>query len=222
MNDSDLGTVVRESVAEVRSATPVDQIIGRGRGIRARRRIPQAAGAALTIAAGAAVLAVTTMSSGQPNPAAASHPAGAQLTAWTVAKQANGDIDITVNQLKDPAGLQATLRADGLPAVVSFAGPTMSASCQRYPASRGGQHSVVQFHGSGGITIDPSALPRGTGVFIFDRPGTGFPGNPAPAKAPSGTTPLEHPRSANPLLPTSATGGPLAVGLVYASQQCTG
>jgi hypothetical protein len=76
--------------------------------------------------------------------------------------------------------------------------------------------------GSGGITIDPSALPPGAGVFIFDRPGAGFPGNPTPAKAPSGTTPLEHPRAANPLRPMSATGGPLAVGLVYASQQCTG
>ena len=34
--------------------------------------------------------------------------------------QANGDIDVTINQLKDPAGLQATLRADGLPAIVIF------------------------------------------------------------------------------------------------------
>ena len=218
MNDSDLGIAVRESVAEVRSATPVDQIIGRGRRIRARRRTPQAAVAALTVAAGAA-LAVTTL---QPSGQAASHPGSVQLAAWTVARQANGDIDITVNQLKDPAGLQATLRAEGLPAIVSFTGPTLSAACQGYPASRGELRAVAQFHGSGGITIDPSALPPGAGVFIFDRPGAGFPGNPAPAKAPSGTTPLEHPRAADPLRPTSATGGPLAVGLVYASQQCTG
>ena len=65
MNDSDLGTAVRESAAEVRSATPVDQIIGRGRGIRARRRIPRAAAAALTVAAGAALAVTTLQPSGQ-------------------------------------------------------------------------------------------------------------------------------------------------------------
>ena len=222
MNDSDLGTAVRESAAEVRSATPVDQIIGRGRGIRARRRIPRAAAAALTVAAGAALAVTTLQPSGQAGNRAAGHPGSARLAAWTVARETNGDIDITVNQLKDPAGLQATLRADGLPAIVSFDGPPQSAACQGYPASRGELRDVAQFHGSGGITIDPSALPPGAGVFIFDRPGAGFPGNPAPAKAPSGTTPLEHPRAADPLRPTSATGGPLAVGLVYASQQCTG
>jgi len=230
MNDSDLGTAVLESVAEVRSATPVGQIIGRGRTIRARRRIPQAAGAALTVAAGAA-LAVTTISSGSSgwpspatasNPGSASNPSGARLTAWTVAKQANGDIHITVNQLKDPAGLQATLRADGLPAIVSFAGPALSTSCQEYPVSRGDLQSVAQFHGTGGITIHPSALPRGAGVFIFDRPGTGSPANPLPAKAPGGTPPLGHLRTARLAPPTLPTGGPLAVGLVYASQQCTG
>lgn len=222
MNDNELSTMVLDSVAHIHSATPVDQIIGRGRGIRTRRRIPQATVAALTVAAGA-VLALTTLQpSGQAGSQAAGHPGSVQLAAWTVARQANGDINITVNQLKDPAGLQATLRADGLPAIVSFTGPKLSAACQGYPASRAELRAVAQFHGSGGITVDPSALPAGAGVFIFDRPGAGFSVNPVPAKAPSGTTPLEHPRAANPLRPSSATGGPLAVGLVYASQQCTG
>ena len=45
----------------------------------------------------------------------------AQLTAWTVTRQADGNITITIRQLKDPAGLQATLRADGVPASVTFA-----------------------------------------------------------------------------------------------------
>jgi hypothetical protein len=218
MNDSDLGAAVRESVAGIRSATPVDQIIAHGRGIRARRRIPQAATAALTVAAGAA-LAVTAL---QPSGHAGNQPGSVQLAAWTVTRQANGDIEITVNQLMDPNGLQATLRADGLPATVSFDGPPLSAACQQYPASRDELSAVAQFQGTGGITIDPSALPSGTGVLIYDRPGTGFPSKPIPARAPSGSTPLEHPQGANPLKPTSATGGPLAVGLVYASQQCTG
>jgi hypothetical protein len=32
-----------------------------------------------------------------------------------VAKQANGDIKITIRELSDPSGLQSTLRADGVP-----------------------------------------------------------------------------------------------------------
>jgi hypothetical protein len=148
MNDSELRTVVRESVADIHSITPVAEIVNRGRAVRTRRRIPGVAGAALTVAAGAA-LAVTTLvpsghpglaSSGHPGLASSghpdSHPASVRLAAWTVAKQANGDIDVTINQLKDPAGLQATLRADGLPVTVSFSGPMLSASCQGYEASR--------------------------------------------------------------------------------------
>ena len=60
--------------------------------------------------------------------------------------------------------------------------------------------------------------PGGTGVAIFDEPGAGLP-------VPSGTTPTHgakppvHP-SIPPLL--TALGGPLAIGMVYASQQCTG
>lgn len=41
--------------------------------------------------------------------------------AWTVAKQADGNIHVTIRQLRDPAGLQRTLRADGVPAIVTFA-----------------------------------------------------------------------------------------------------
>jgi hypothetical protein len=76
--------------------------------------------------------------------------------------------------LKDPAGLQATLRADGLPATVSFSGPMLSASCQPYEASLSTLRDVAQFH-SDYLTIDPSALPSGAGVAIFDEPGTGLP-----------------------------------------------
>ena len=71
--------------------------------------------AAVVAGAAGAVLAGTMLASpSQPT---------AQLAAWTVAKQSNGDIRVTINQLRDPAGLQATLRADGLPVNVSFAGP---------------------------------------------------------------------------------------------------
>jgi hypothetical protein len=230
MNDTELSTMVRESVAGIRSATPVAQIISRGRAVRARRRVPGLAGV-LTLAAGIA-LAVTTLlpsghpaqlSSGHPGLAGAGHPgsrpARVRLAAWTVAEQPNGDIDVTISQLKDPAGLQAALRADGVPVNVSFSGSlALSASCQSYQAGTLNTLSdVTQIHGDE-LVIDPSALPRGTGLAIFDEPGAGQP-------VLSGTTPtLGGTPSARPSLPPllTALNGPLAVGLVYASPQCTG
>jgi hypothetical protein len=148
-----------------------------------------------------------------------SHPANVRLAAWTVAKQASGDIDVTINQLKDPAGLQATLRADGLPVSVSFSGPMLSASCQPYEASMSTLRAVGQFQ-SDGLTIDPSALPSGTGVAIFDEPGTGLDQHPSGTTPTHEGTPPTHPPLRGPLL--AGTNGPLAVSLVYASQQCTG
>ena len=223
MNDNELSTAVRESVADIHSATPVAEIISRGRAVRARRRIPGVAGA-LVVAAGTA-LAVTTLlpsghpgllPSGHPGSHPASDPVSVRLAAWTVVRQADGDIDVTVNQLKDPAGLQATLRADGLPVNVNFSGSMLSASCRPYHA--GTPSVVTQIHGDD-LVIYPSALPGGAGVAIFDEPGAGLP-------VPSGTTPTlgrtppTRPSLGGPLL--TGLNGPLAVGLVYATQQCTG
>ena len=222
MNDNELSTAVRESVADIYSATPVAQIVSRGRAVRARRRIPVVAGA-LTVAAGTALAVTTLLPGGQAGLSSgrvalpADHPASVTLAAWTVAKRANGDIDVTINQLKDPAGLQAALRADGLPVSVSFSGPPVGASCHQYIASRGTLRTVSQFHRDS-LTIDPSALPSGTGVAIFDEPGTGLSLHPSPAAAPRGAPPL-HPSTGSLL---TGLDGPLAIGLVYASPQCTG
>ena len=229
MNDSELSTAVLESVADIHSATPVDHIISRGRTVRARRRIPVAAGA-LTVAAGAA-LAVTTLAPGaQPGTASGhsglstatahgGHVSTVRLAAWTVTKETNGDIDVTINQLKDPAQLQATLRADGLPVNVSFSGAPYSASCQPYSPSMSALRAVAQIK-SDGLVIDPAALPIGTGMSIYDQAGTGLGKSPAgTAPTQAGTPPL-HPPLHGPLL--NGIDGPLAVSLVYASRQCTG
>jgi len=233
MNDTELGTALRDSVADIHAATPVEAILRHGRSLRARRRVPLAAGG-LAVVAGAAVAVTTAVTmlapAAQPAPAPSSHhglassgvasarpPARVELAAWTVARQPNGDIDITINQLKDPAGLQATLRADGLPVTVSFAGPIVGPACQGYAASLSTLRGVAQFHRDG-ITIDPSALPSGVGLAIFDEPGTGLPPHVSPAVATHGYPPL------HPLLGSLLRGldGPLAVGLVDASPQCTG
>jgi hypothetical protein len=221
MNDNELSTAVRESVADIHSATPVTQIISRGRALRARRRIPGVAGA-LTVAAGTALAATTLLPSGHPGLSSGhpgSHPVSVRLAAWTVAKLPNGDIDVTVNQLKDPAGLQAALRADGLPVTVSFSGRMVSGACQPYQASRSTLVSVAQFHRDY-LAINPSALPSGTGVGIFDESGTGLDHSPSGTTPTHAGTPPTHPTAGGPLL--TGINGPLAVTLVYASQQCTG
>jgi hypothetical protein len=139
----------------------------------------------------------------------AGHPGPAQLAAWTVAEQANGDIKVTIRELRHPAGLQATLRADGLPAAVSFSvsGPPVHPSCQAYPADKPLLGRVFRIHprhrGVRLLIIDPAALPSGAGVSIFDLP--------HPPPPPPGVKLHRY-------LRTPVIG----VGLVKASQQCTG
>jgi hypothetical protein len=158
MADDDLITMVREQRSNVHMDVPVAQIVGRGRVLRARRRIPGLAAGALAVAA-AAALAVTAL-------LPASHQAGpqppAQLAAWTVTKQADGTITVTVRQLRDPAGLQRKLRADGVPASVTFFGHQPRA-CHRYPPSEVLMAEVFGHQGPP-LVIHPKALPHGAGI----------------------------------------------------------
>jgi len=112
MTDDGLITTVQESFAAVHLDIPEDQVAGRGRALRARRRLPGLAAGALAVA-GAAALAVTALLP------AGGHP-GLRLAAWTVAKRADGSIRVTIREMRDPAGLQRELRADGVPAAVTF------------------------------------------------------------------------------------------------------
>jgi hypothetical protein len=187
MND-ELITTVRESFADVHSATPLEQILARSRTIRAHRRIPRLT-AALAVVAGATVLALTALA---PASHRAGHQPSAQLAAWTVVKRADGTVSVTIRELRDPAGLQRRLRADGIPASVTFFGHPPR-SCRRYPA--GGVLMTSVFSGRTVahhpvMVIHPSALPDGAGVAI--RP---------PAQQPITN---------------------VAIDLVYTSPQCTG
>jgi hypothetical protein len=158
MTDDDLITLVREQRSNVQMDIPVEQIVGRGRVLRARRRLPTVAAGALAVAA-AAVLAVTVL---QPAGRQGGRPLPAQLDAWTVTKQVNGTITVTVRQLRDPQGLQRTLRADGVPASVTFSG--YPRACQRYPKMSG--VLMAEVFGSHGppLVIHPKALPQGVGI----------------------------------------------------------
>jgi hypothetical protein len=223
MNDDEVITAVREQRDKVYSHTPVDQIISRGRAVRARRRVPRVA-AALGAAAAVAVAVSVALPASHPASQSrhpASHPLVARLAAWTVAKQANGDSKITIRELSDPSGLQSTLRADGVPANVSSS-TQFDPSCQPYPQTQALFTSIYHAQkgaGSGDtvLVIHPAALPSGAGIEIGasvdgragDRDLHQVAGNQTVHQ------PVHQvaPRAGNTVL---------RVGLVYASQQCTG
>ncbi len=214
MHDDDLITLVRESFTDLRTTTPVEQIMRRGHSVRARRRIPVLTGA-LAVVAGAA-LAVTTLLPGghQPTPQPSTLPT-ARLAAWTVTRQADGTIWVTVRELQNPAELQSQLRADGVPASVTLTGQENPA-CRPYPASLALRKRVLS------ITFDiiplqhqgppPSNSPPEPNLVLV------FHINPTALPAGIG---LQLATSYTPVRPGLATST-IRDGLVYASPQCTG
>jgi hypothetical protein len=180
------------------------------------------ASAGLVTAAAASAAVVTTALSLAGNPPG--HPAHTRLAAWTVAKLADGNISVTINQFKDPAGLQRKLRADGVPASVTFV-DQRNPACQRYP----------------GGTPRPAQEPTPLLKHVFPRPYQGFPGNLLPTTGPARTRKVTGPNtlpgssvaividpSALPgnagvqLATTSGAATLLVPRVVYASAQCTG
>jgi hypothetical protein len=188
-------------------------------------------GVGITAVAAAAVAAVLVGVTSSPAPShpAASHPAsgpGTRLAAWTVTRQANGDIEVSFfGELRDPAGLQRTLRADGVPASVTFIGqqdpacrvipgrvlngkPQQPAALNRVlfePPQKGPKpaHEKVSSQVDA-MVIHPSALPSGDGLQIAVMRGIPL--------GPSGPWPY-----------SKGSGHPVVeVGLVKASPQCTG
>ena len=195
MNDQDLMTMVAEPFAGLRMTTPLEAIAGRGRVLRRRRRLPALAGAAATTTAAVAVaVSVLLPASGPPVPTA--------LTAWTVTRAPDGMITVTVREFRDPAGLQATLRADGVPASVwSLARPNPACHAPTVAAGQalervysfppGSRHQDV-------VVIHPAALPPHTGVALgamWQHPGQVY---------------------------QRGTMTALTTGLVGTSKQCTG
>jgi hypothetical protein len=225
MNDDELIMALREQRGTIAMTTPVEQIIDRGRAVRARRRIPVVAatmgvatvGAATAVAVGVAPatghLAASPPAGSHPN---TSHPAsspGVQLAAWTVTRQADGTIQVTIREANDPAGLQRVLRADGIPASVTFFTGKANPACRAYPGAlglgsplsgnpfSGPLAKVVNFYPVSPqvvLVLHPAALPSGAGLQIST----------------SGIVTSGTPRGTRSLM--------LEVGLVKASPQCTG
>jgi hypothetical protein len=191
-----------------------DDVIRQGQR-RHRRSIVGRSFGALAVAGvvAAVVLAVTAL---VPSVRPTGHPPTAQLAAWTVVKQADGNISVTIRELKDPAGLQRTLRADGIPASVTLV-DQQNPSCQPYPGGTPRQ----------GVT---PLLKR-----VFPLPYENLSLAPPPAQATQGPPPTP-PSSSIVVIDPSALPGHAGVQIgispngralllpqvVYASPQCTG
>jgi hypothetical protein len=123
MNDPDVITAVKASYAAIHMDVPLDVIVRRGRRLRARRRLPGLAGAAVTVAALALAVAALIPGSGR-----ATAPGGStgteRLAAWTVVRQQGGSVKVILRgaHIRDVAGLQDKLRSDGIPARVAHIG----------------------------------------------------------------------------------------------------
>jgi hypothetical protein len=165
ISDSDILRAVSDSVSAIPAASrpPLAQIRHRS---RVQRRRWQLSAAGALVAAGAAAAVTVAMP--------ASHQPQVRLDAWTVSMQADGNIQVTINQLQDPSGLQSTLRADGVAASVTFG--HQNPACQHYPQSGPellkqvlGIPAPGQYHGQAGayvFDVNPSALPSGAGAAI--------------------------------------------------------
>jgi hypothetical protein len=181
MNDDEVITVVREQRDQVRSRTSVDQVISRGRTVRARRRIPGAVSGLAVVTAAAVVLGL-----GVSGAFSSARGTGTIRTAaFTLVEHANGTATLTIHlhELIDAAALQNDLQQDGIPALV-----TSGSFCSSHPAPAGfsrvvsvspylrqlgpGKHQLPAHFFT--ITFHPVAMPAGTelsfGVF---QPGPG-------------------------------------------------
>jgi hypothetical protein len=172
---SDLTSELQQMAADAaRQARPLAaaDVIRRG-DRRHRRSITRLSlgGLSVTGAIAAVIVGVIAL---LPASHQASRQPGAQLAAWTVVKQA-GNVYVTIRQFRDPAGLQTRLRADGVPASVTFTGQ-QNPACQPYPYRPGLLQKVIsaRHEGQSHLTIiHLSALPSGAGLrFVSSIHGT--------------------------------------------------
>jgi hypothetical protein len=187
MNDTALSAAVRSHLTEVHDSLstvhldiPASEIVARARKRRVRRRQSALAGAA-----GIAACAALAVAALLPGSGTGSSTGQARLAAWTVAKQPDGSVMVTLHAVRDPARLQQTLRADGIPAKVSVNRQEVENSldvpgCHVYPlgppdgALGGTPEALWQrvFYGphtnvrSYTFWVYPSAIPYGRGVVI--------------------------------------------------------
>ena len=184
MNDAEVITSVKASYAGIHMDVPLEDVVRRGRRVRAQRRLPRLAGAAGTVVALA--LAVAALVPGSGGTTAPGGSTGTErLAAWTVVSQQDGSVRVALRgaDIRDVAGLQDKLRSDGIPARVTRIGygrsPLTVRGCQVFgdwSAAPGGVsyalwHKIFYGPHTGqqsnrAFWVYPSAIPRGLGVLV--------------------------------------------------------
>jgi hypothetical protein len=142
---------------------------GPARRFLARRRPAVLAAGVLAAATGAAIVVPAVLPGGA---------SGSFVTpAWAVHRKPDGTVTVTINKtLRDQAGLQRALRADGVPAYVRPGRCTWEPQgglkqarqdwkALDYPAPGNNDRNFSE------IVIHPAAIPSGDAVFIAGSPG---------------------------------------------------
>lgn len=166
MDDQDLLAAVREDFAGVRMNTAAETILTDGGSLRRKRNRRRVYGAGVTALAAVAAISGVTLASGT---SGASGTQDAQLTAWTVQKDADGTIDVTIHDLLNLTGLQQKLAADGSPAeVVSDA--HYPAGCVDHQAMKADMASVITngpaVPNGYAFVIHPAGIPSGSKLLL--------------------------------------------------------
>jgi hypothetical protein len=166
MDDQDLLAAVREDFAGVRMNTAAETILTDGGSLRRKRNRRRVYGAGVTALAAVAAISGVTLASGT---SGASGTQDAQLTAWTVQKEADGTIDVTIHDLLNLTGLQQKLAADGAPAeVVSDA--HYPAACVDHQAMKADMASVITngpaVPNGYAFVIHPAGIPSGSKLLL--------------------------------------------------------
>jgi hypothetical protein len=162
MDDNDLLAAVREDFAGIRMNTQAGAILAGGGSLRRRRRLAYGTGA--TALAAAAAISAAWLAPGSSG--TTSH---AELTAWTVQKQADGTIEVTIHDLLNLAGLQQKLNADGVSAEV-ISDTHYPAACVDREAMTQDMASVITLGpavpGQYALVIHPAAIPSGSKLLL--------------------------------------------------------
>jgi hypothetical protein len=137
MNDQELITSVRQSVHGVRMDVPEEQIVSRGRALRARGRRKLAVGVTACAAAGSVVLGLGL--SGALGAAPDAGTGTIRTAAFTLTHNADGTDTLTLSmgQIGDPAVLQRALAKDGIRALVKVGATCTSSPAPPSPVSLG-------------------------------------------------------------------------------------
>jgi hypothetical protein len=176
MSDIELMSEVRQTLDEVHMTVATEAILKRG-GALCARRVRLMAAAAVSAFALAAVGATSLVA---PSPA---------LAAWNVSRTAGGTVEVTIRQLDNIPGLEAQLRGDGAPSLVT-ASLAIPASCTEWLGGAYSTRDVVTLANESGLpasngvefAVHPSEIPQGALLWL----GLAQTGAPAGSSGPAG------------------------------------